>query len=340
VRCLVTGATGFLGRHVVRALLDAGHEVTALVRESTLSLEREGAKLAVGDVLDHASVAPAVEGMDVVFHLAGGVRHQGEVSELYQLHVEGTRNVLRAAYEGGVPRSVHMSSSGTIAVSREGDVIADEQSPYATEVVRNWPYYLSKIYAEKVALQAGALVLCPSLLLGPGDDRLSSTSVVLRFLNRELPAVLPGGINAVDVRDVAAATVAAATQGEAGQRYLLGGQNMTVEAFLVLLEKVTGIRAPALKAPRVVSDWTARMLGALEDVAGEGDESVAYAMAGHFWYLDSNLAEETLGFSARPLEETLRDTVAYLRSRGPLPEPTGLLGFTVSKLRGAFSSGR
>ena len=284
--------------------------------------------------------AEPAQGAEVLLHLAGGVRHRGAATELYQLHVEGTRNALRAAYEVGVPRTVYMSSSGTIAVSRDGETIADEQSPYATEVVRDWPYYLSKIYAEKVALQAGALVLCPSLLLGPGDERMSSTSVVLRFLNRELPAVPPGGINAVDVRDVAAATVAAVTRGEAGQRYLLGGQNMTVEAFLVALERVTGIRAPAIKAPQVVSDWTARMLGALEDIAGEGDESVAYAMAGHYWYLDSSRAEAELGFSARPIEETLRDTVASLRSRGPLPEPTGLLGFTVSKLRRAFQSGR
>ncbi|MEZ6189551.1 MAG: NAD-dependent epimerase/dehydratase family protein [Planctomycetota bacterium] len=339
MRCLVTGATGFLGRHVVRSLLDLDYEVTALVRETSLSLEREGARLAQGDVLDRASVEAAVEGMDAVFHLAGGVRHRGETSELYQLHVEGTRNVLRAAHERDVPRAIHMSSSGTIAVSQDAHAVADESSPYATEVVRNWPYYLSKIYAEKVALQAGALVLCPSLLLGPGDERMSSTSVVLRFLNRELPAVPPGGINAVDVRDVARATAQAATRGELGQRYLLGGQNMTVEAFLVHLEKVTGLRAPALRAPQQVSDWTARMLGALEDVAGEGDESVAYAMAGHTWYLDASKAEEALGFHARPLEETLRDTVAYIRSRGPLPEPTGLLGFAVSKLRRAFQPG-
>lgn len=193
MRCLVTGATGFLGRHVVRALLAEGHEVTALTREASLSLEREGARVALGDVLDRASVEAAAQGAEVLLHLAGGVRHRGAATELYQLHVEGTRNALRAAYEVGVPRTVYMSSSGTIAVSRDGETIADEQSPYATEVVRDWPYYLSKIYAEKVALQAGALVLCPSLLLGPGDERMSSTSVVLRFLNRELPAVPPGG---------------------------------------------------------------------------------------------------------------------------------------------------
>ena len=336
MECVVSGATGFLGRHLVRALIGAGHGVRAVVRRESLSLEWEGATLIKGDVLDPEALRAACDGAEVVYHLAGRVQHKGEPTELYQLHVEGTRNMLAAAAEAGAGRFVHMSTSGAIAVGTEPHQVPDETAPYATETVRRWPYYLSKIYAEKLALEAHTrgkipvVVLNPSLLLGPEDETLGSSQVLLRFLRQEIPMVPPGGINVVDVRDVADAAVAAATKGRPGERYLLGGPNMTLEAFFVLLAKVTGKPAPTLRASKGMNRVAGRVIGALEDVGGlEGDESVAYEMAGHYWYLDARKAQSELGFTPRPTEQTLRDAVAWVRSQGPIPTEEGTLGSLV-----------
>lgn len=339
MQCLVTGGTGFLGRHLVRQLVADGRSVRVLARSEAPSLEREGAEVVPGDVLDPATLGPALADVQVAFHLAGRVSHKGEPTGLFELHVEGTRNVLRAAHAAGVERVVHLSTSGTIAVSRDPDRVAREDAPYALETVRRWPYYLSKIYAEKVALEAElpVVVVSPSLLLGPEDEHLSSSQPILRFLRREIPAVPPGGLSFVDVRDAALATAAAAERGRPGERYLLGGPNMTVEAFFVLLAKVSGVPAPALRAARAVNDAAARAIEALEDVGGfEGDESVAYAMAGHYWYLDARKAKQDLGFRSRPPEATLRDAVAWLRSRGPLPTEKGTFGSLVRGVQQAL----
>ncbi len=336
MNCLVTGGTGFLGRHLVRQLLEQEHGVRALVRSESLSLERAGADMIVGDVLEPETLVEAVEGIDTVFHLAGRVQHKGEPTEVYQLHVEGTRNMLAAAKAAGVKRFVHMSSSGTIAVSEDPAPIADETAPYAVETVRNWPYYLSKIFAEKLALEAHArgdvpvVVLNPSLLLGPDDEGFGSSQILLRFLREEIPAIPPGGINFVDVRDVATAAIAAAERGTPGERYLLGGPNMTLEAFLCMLTKVTGTRAPTILASRSANKVASRVLSIVEDLGGfEGDESVAYQMAGHYWYLDPRKAQSELDFQPRPPEVTLREAVAYIRSQGPIPESHGTMGSLV-----------
>jgi dihydroflavonol-4-reductase len=319
---LVSGGTGFLGRHFVRALLSEGHSVRALVRSESYSLEREGAELVVGDILDPAAAVEACRGVEAVAHLAGSVAHGGPPTEVFEVNVEGTRNLLRAAAEAKVGRFLHLSSSGTRAVSREPEV-HDEEAPYAIQTVRRWPYYQSKIFAEKLAFEAHArglpvVVLSPSLLLGPEDDRLGSSEVIRQFLDRELAALPPGGMNFVDVRDCAATAVVALERGRAGERYLLGGANMTLEAFFVALSKVSGVPAPSLRASQRANSVASKLLGGLEAVGGlEGDEAVAYAMAGHYWYLDASKAREELGFNPRRAEATLRDAVAWIRSRGP-----------------------
>lgn len=351
MQALVTGSTGFLGRHLVRALGAEGHAVRALVRDGRAfahegggngARDGDGPEVVRGDVLEPESLAAACRGVDVVFHAAGKVSHRGEATGLFDLHVGGTRNVLAAARAAGVRRVVHVSTSGTVAVSRDERVFGDDD-PWATEVVRRWPYYLSKLYAEKVALEAAAagdlevVVVSPTLLLGPGDDALGSSRVLLRFLRREVVAVPPGGLSLVDVRDAAQATAAAATRGRSGQRYLLGGHNMTVEAFLVLAEKVTGIPAPVVRAGPRLTELTAQALDALEGATGdEGDEAAAYDMACHFWYVDAARARRELGLTPRAAEATVRDAVAWLRSRGPIPRAGGLLGSVVGGVRRAF----
>lgn len=343
---LLTGGTGFLGRHTAELLLAKGEKVRVLARRRDALLSERGAEVVLGDVTDAGSLRAAFAGVESALHLAGRVeRTQGAADELYRVHVDGTRNVLREAARARVARFVHLSTSGAVAVSTKPDPIKDERSGYATEIVRSFPYYLSKIFAEKVALEGfdpgvrledgqrvkvPVVVVQPSLLLGPGEGALASAKDVVRFLKREIPAVPPGGVNFVDVRDAAAATVAALEKGRPGERYLVGGQNMSVEAFFVLLEKVSGVKAPTIALSATVQDFAARAVAGFESLFEKapmsGDFATALAMGGLFWYLDAAKARAELGFSPRPADQTLRDTVDWLRASGPLPSQEGALG--------------
>jgi len=319
MKVLVTGASGFLGRHVTRALLGAGHEVRALVRR--LSPRLRGATQVEGDLDDGASLARALEGIEQVQHLAGLVsRDPKDASRMMRVHVDGTRRLLEGARSAGVRRVVLASSSGTIGVSKDPDFVANEGTPWAIGVVKGWPYYLSKIYQEQVALgfaEAGqeVVILNPTLLLGPGDDRLSSTDDVRRFLQRKIPVVPEGGVSFVDVRDVASVFVTAMEKGRSGQRYLLGGPNWTFATFFGRLERLSKVPGPRLKLPERWQRVGATLLEELASWRGiqPSLDRISVEMAQHFWYIDSSRAREELGFEARDPQETLADTVRYLR---------------------------
>jgi dihydroflavonol-4-reductase len=212
------------------------------------------------------------------------------------------------------------SSSGTVAVSKH-EWVHDETMGYATEVVAAWPYYASKVYQEKVALELGSklglevVVVCPSLLLGPGDRRLSSTKDVLRFLRGQIPIVPPGGMNFVDARDAAAATLAAMERGAPGERYLLGGPNWTFREFFGRLSRVAKRPPPRLRVPTGLARLGASVMEHAWRAAGKEPpvDRVSVEMSEHFWYIDSSKAERDLGFQARDPQLTLADTVKYLR---------------------------
>jgi dihydroflavonol-4-reductase len=318
---LVTGGTGFLGEHVVRTLAARGDAVRVLARSASRAFDGLKVEIARGDVLDGGDLETALAGISGVFHLAGQVsRDPDDGQTMMRIHVDGTRSLLRAAAAAGVSRIVIASSSGTIAVS-ESDRIHDEESGYATEVVGKWPYYVSKIYQEKVAFELAAelgievVVVSPSLLLGPGDRRLSSTRDVLRFIRGQIPAVPGGGVNFVDVRDAAAATVAAMDQGRAGQRYLLGGPNWSAKEFFGRLERAAKVRGPRLRLPGKLSKLGASLMERAYQAAGREPplDRVSVEMGEHFWYLDASKAARELGFTPRDPGLTLYDTVSYLR---------------------------
>lgn len=328
---LVTGATGFLGRHAVRALLAEGYRVRALCRSSAPELEREGVEVARGDVLDIESVKAAVEGARFVVHGAGAVSRSDEDSSwMMRVHVTGTRFVVGAAAQAGVKRVVHLSTSGTIAVGDDPNVVYHEDDPVPLSFIHRWPYYLSKWLSERAAYDAIRLVggdtelvvLNPSLVLGPGDARGSSTTDVKRFLNREIPIVPSGGFSFVDARDVAQAVVSALTKGRPGERYLLGALNLTFADFFARLEEVSGVKGPLVPfaLPRGISrlgvgllERAARSVGATLPVS-----EVEADMGSCFWYVDPRKAEEELGFTTRDPMQTLLDTVKDLRG-----EPVG-----------------
>lgn len=321
---LVTGGTGFLGEHLVRALVAGGARVRVLARSRSRVFDDlgEAVEQVSGDVLDAAALGAALAGVEQVYHLAGMVsRDPDDATAMMRVHVDGTREMIRAAAAASITRMVVASSSGAIAVS-ESEQIHDEESGYATEVVAKWPYYVSKIYQEKVALELGAelgvevVVVSPSLLLGPGDRRLSSTKDVHRFLRGQIPVVPSGGVNFVDVRDAAAATIAAMERGRAGERYLLGGPNWSCKRFFGRLERVAKVRGPRLKLPRRLSEIGASLMESAYRAAGRESpiDRVSVEMGEHFWYVDSSKAERELGFESRDPQLTLHDTVTYLRS--------------------------
>jgi dihydroflavonol-4-reductase len=312
-RFLVTGATGFLGTHLVAALEAEGHEVVRFARSTG------------GDVLDAASVRAAAAGCAGAFHCAGKVsRRPEDAEELYRVHVEGTRTVLDACEAAGVPRVVVASTSGTVAVSETADPVATENDAAPIGLIARWPYYRAKLFAERASLErVGRLeVVCvnPSLLLGPGDVNGSSTEDVRLFLERAVPAVPAGGLSFVDARDAASALRLAMDRGRPRERYLVGACNLTVRDFFGRLGRVSGVRAPWLPIPR--SRELARAGAAWVDrVAARTGfrtsiDPVSVEMGQCFWYLDSTKAERELGGAARDPNATLLDTVEDLRARG------------------------
>jgi dihydroflavonol-4-reductase len=336
VKLLVTGGTGFLGMALVPRLLAAGHQVRVLGRSAGGQKALEGAEVVKGDLKDREAVRAALEGVQGVYHLAGLVSFDPKDGRrMYELHVDCTRELLRDCRERGLERFVLASTSGAIAVSRE-ERILDESADYPIPVVGQWPYYLSKIYEERLALEycrkhgIPLVVLNPSLLMGPGDERLSSTWTVLKFLQRDLPAMPNGGISFVDVRDAADAFVAALTRGELYGRHLMG-VNMSMQDFFSRLSRMTGVPTPPrLGLPRQASVLGARLLEKWAELRGvEPAVSAADVDIGeHFFYLDPSKAEAELGFRARDPHETLHDTVQYLYTRmapGSLPGIKGRL---------------
>jgi dihydroflavonol-4-reductase len=321
MKVLVTGGTGFLGRHLVRRLLEAGHAVRVLARKPSLVQAKLGVENAAGDVLDRSAVERAVAGTEAVFHFAGRVERGGDATELYRLHVEGIRNVMDAAAKAGARRVVLGSTSGVVGMSDKKDFVAADDAPYAEEHARKFPYYLSKIYAEKMARDIAArtgvelVIARPSLVLGPGDRRLSSTREVHDFLRGRIPGFPPGGVAFVDVRDAAGAVVAMLDRAPAGASYILNASNCTFETFFRRLEAVSGVSAPRIPLTGPAPLWAARALGWAAEIAGKKAplDPAAVEMGYLYWYCDSARARRELGFAPRDADVTLRDTVRWLR---------------------------
>jgi dihydroflavonol-4-reductase len=322
---LLTGATGFLGSHVAAQLRAAGHEVVALVRGAAPELENQGVLLAPGDVLDGASVERAAAGCVGLFHCAGLVsRLPKDAERMWQVHVVGTRTALDAAKKAGIRRAVVASTSGTVAVAAD-DRPRSETDETPNGLIARWPYYRSKLYAEKAALERNAsdfevIAVSPSLLLGPGDLRGSSTADVRLFLESKVQFVPAGGLSFVDVRDAAAALIAAMAKGRPGERYLLGGANLTVREFFGRLERLSGVKGPWLpmpKDPEVARAATRLLERVVKRIGGSlpvDQETVDVAQ--HFWFVDWSKATRELGFFPRDPGATLKDTVDDLRARG------------------------
>ena len=326
VRALVTGGTGFVGAHVVRALLAAGHTPRVLRRATSKLTALEdlaGYETVVGDVLDPASLAAAVDGCDWVFHVAAVSDYWRQpVDWLYRVNVEGTRRVLAAARAAGVKRLVFTSSGA--AVGRREDGFPPDETVTFNQPPAAFPYAHSKFLAEMEVFKAvigglDAVIVNPAVVIGPGDVYQGAGSLVIELAHRRVPAIPPGGVTLIDVRDVAAAHLAAAERGRTAERYLLGAVDLSHKAWMRLIARVTGVPAPWLHLPV----WAVPAVGAAVD-AGRAlhlpipaDGNQIRHSAEHI-YFNCAKAWAELGEPQVDIEDSLRDTYDWYRAHGML----------------------
>ncbi len=322
----VTGATGFLGSHVARVLSQQGADLRLLVRPTSNLRNLEGlkAETATGDLRDPASLEKAMAGCDTVFHVAADYRlWVRDPNEMYRSNVDGTRALLEAARKNGVQRVVYTSSVATIGFRSDGTP-ADEDSPVSlADMIGH--YKRSKFMAEQVALEAGrsgmhVVTVNPTTPIGEQDVKPTPTGrIVVDFLKRKFPAYVETGLNLVDVRECARGHVAALEKGEAGHRYILGGEDLTLKQILDKLGQITGLPSPSIKLPYIFAF-----------AAGVVDEAVTglllrrepratidtVRMGKKKMFASSAKAERELGWKIVPIDAALRRAVEWFRANG------------------------
>ena len=324
---LVTGGTGFLGSHVARKLVQRGERVRILLRKTSRAsnIKDIDAERAYGDILDINSVKEALKGCDTLYHVAGIVSSKkADYRRMEDINIKGTINVLSSALEAGVKKVVYTSSVVAIGVDQGGS-IANEETPFTLEPM-GIQYANTKYHAEKEALKfyergLPLVIVNPSIVIGPGDVYLSSTSLIVWYCKRKFPGYMDGGVNVVDVEDVAEGHILAAEKGRVGERYILGNKNLSLKECFSLLEKVTGIPSPKRKIPYFMALTAAfiaeRILRVSSPsfVAQDVDSAKAARL---YWYFDSSKAVRELGFPQTPIEESLEKTIKWFRDNGYL----------------------
>jgi len=323
---LVTGATGFVGWHVARQLLERGERVRALVRDPARSAkplaELAGVETVPGDLRDEHSLASAVNGCGAVYHVAADYRLWApRPEEMYRSNVDGTRNLLSAARTAGVERCVYTSTVGCIGM-RKGE-LGSEDTPAGLEEMQG-TYKRSKFLAEQIALQFAdegfpVVIVNPTAPVGDHDFRPTPTGkIVVDFLRGAMPAYLDTGLNVVYVGDVAAGHLLAGERGRVGERYILGGENLTLQQIFGKLEEVTGLRAPTVRIPYAVAFAAGVASTGWAAVTGKEPRAPldGVRMARKKMWVRHDKAARDLGYSARPAVEALRSAAEWFRANG------------------------
>jgi dihydroflavonol-4-reductase len=313
---LVTGASGFLGWHVARILLERGYRVRALVRPSS-GVDSLDVEIATGDLCDATSLERAVAGCGILFHVAADYRLWARrPANMYRANVDGTRNLLAAARRAGVERVVYTSTVGCIGIPHDG--LGDEDTPVSLSDMAG-DYKRSKFLAEQAALEFAAssfpvVIVNPTAPLGDHDVKPTPTgAIVADFLKGRLPAFIDTGLNIVDVRDVAQGHLRALESGRPGERYILGSENLTLAAILQTLAGITGRKAPAVRLPYAVAYCAGLCSTAWAEVTG-GPPRVpidAVRMARKKMWVTHDKARRELGFQPAPAEGALRRAVEW-----------------------------
>lgn len=325
MKVLITGATGFIGRHVAQRFLDAGYQVRVLVRDpSNIPLPVSRLEVVTGDIRDPQAVALSVQGCQRVVHTAALYTFWEPLPQvLYDVNVGGTRNIMQSSTEAGVERIVYTSTVSTVRFFSNGTLGTEAHDPLPKELAGHYKRskYLAEIEVRRWAARGLPVVIVnPTAPVGPGDARPTPTGqTILDFLRGRLPAYIHTGLNLVDVADVAEGHLLAMEKGQISQRYILGNRNVTLKQLLEMLAQLTGKKAPRLRVPR----WLA-LAAAYADNLVEGQilcrepriplEGVKLAKV-PMW-VDCSKALQELGLPQSPAERALEQSVRWYHDSG------------------------
>ncbi|MDJ0950703.1 MAG: NAD-dependent epimerase/dehydratase family protein [Alphaproteobacteria bacterium] len=324
---LLTGASGFVGSAVLRRLLAAGHDVRVLTRPSSdrRNLEGVDCEIVTGD-LDHpASLEAAVKGCEALFHVAADYRlWVPDADSIYRTNVEGTRNLMLAAAQAGVRRIVYTSSVATLGLHGDGSPAHENTPVVLSDMIGH--YKRSKFLAEeevrRLALEEGlpVVIVNPSTPIGPRDVKPTPTGrMVVEAATGKMPAYVDTGLNVVHVDDVAEGHLLAFERGTIGERYILGGENMTLREILHAIAEIAGRTPPRVRLPHGAVLPVAYVAEAMARVTGRGEPMVTVdgvKLARKMMFFSTAKAEDALGYRARPAVEGLRDAIAWFRAHG------------------------
>jgi dihydroflavonol-4-reductase len=326
MKAFVTGATGFVGSHVARVLAEQGADLRLLVRSTSDPKNIRGLKAerVVGDLRDPASMETLMSGCDALFHVAADYRLWiRDPDQMYKSNVEGTRAILEAARKNRIRRVVYTSSVATMGFTSNGHP-ADEDSPVSLEGMIGH-YKRSKFLAEQVAIEASrggmeVVVVNPSTPVGEQDIKPTPTGrIIVDFLKKKFPAYVDTGLNLVDVTECARGHVLAFEHGRSGERYILGGENLTLKQILDKLAAITGLPSPKVRVPYIVALAT----GVVDEVVtgyvrGREPRATidAVRMGRKKMFVSSAKAERELGWKAGPVDDALRRAVTWFRANG------------------------
>src|SRR5271167_1361944 len=329
MRAFVTGATGFLGSHVARVLADQGADLRLLVRSTSnlRNLEGLNAETATGDLRDPGSLETAIAGCDTLFHVAADYRlWVRDPAEMYRSNVDGTRAILEAARKNGVRRVVYTSSVATMGFTSNGHP-ANEDSPVSlADMIGH--YKRSKFMGEQVALEAGrsgmhVVTVNPTTPVGEQDVKPTPTGrIVVDFLKRKFPAYVETGLNLVDVSDCAQGHLLAMEKAVSGERYILGGENLTLKQILDKLAAITGLPSPSIKLPYAVAYATGVVDTLVTGTIRQREPRVtldSVRMGRKKMFVTSAKAEHELGWNPGPVDGALRRAVEWFLANGYAP---------------------
>ncbi len=329
MKAFITGATGFVGSHVARAYAAQGAELRLLTRSSsnTAALEGLKAEVVVGDLRDAASLRSAVTGCDALVHVAADYRlWVTDPEAMYAANVEGTRELLKLARECGVAKCVVTSSVATMGFDAHGTIV-DESTPVTlTQMIGH--YKRSKYIGEQVAIEAAragqhVMILNPTTPIGTDDAKPTPTGrIIVDFLNKKFPAYVDTGLNLVDVGEVARMHVVALERGTPGERYILGGENLTLKEILDKMAEISGLPSPTMKVPHAVAmafaffdeTITGKILKKEPRATVE-----AVRMGKKKMFASSAKAERELGLKNIPVEASLRAAMEWFVAHGYAP---------------------
>lgn len=319
MKIAITGASGHVGANLCRYLLDAGHKVTALVHTHNVCVENSGLRVIKGDLLKKDSLKALVEGAEVVYHLAAGIPIYKNAPIEYEINLTGTENILKVSQSNSIKRFIHFSS---IHAFKRKPMEQELNENRALDVSSSFDYVRSKALAEKMVTEANGkgletIVLSPTAVIGPHDYKPSLLGdAVIRFYKGKAPALIPGGYDWVDVRDLCIAAIHAIEMGQPGEKYILSGHWRSLKEMTDIIHRLGGAKPPLLTVPFAIAMASAPLLNLYSKIRKQSPlytNVTLDAVARSHRIISSRKAKTTLKYSPRPFEETVADTIRWFK---------------------------